>query len=317
MPKTVADYEDAVRRISQAEVDPSSTTQAAVLGDLSSAEAPQVTREIAEQIADSILTEERVIDAIDASGELPAAGEIDVVGSVVDDYDQADRQDAVGDAIRDRVATVEDVSGTIERDRPTTRQEVESSIEGMGKEIHGADSSDVVDSVVTVEDVVRDPGLDPSRSETGVFREDVESRAEEMSTGGEIPDSEDRLTAVSQEASREIGAPSRGDYERARGQTVAQADQVAPADVLDDPTSFDGIGDTTAKTPAAVIRDESGDAVGLTGAPTQEAGEEMAREIGADYLSINEVNESIGLEQGEGQASITLRGRKIGEVDVE
>lgn len=268
---TVADYPDAVQRIANAEVDPNSTTAAQVAQDLSGAEAPQVTREVAEGVADAIVTEDRVIETIEKTGELPSEAELGAVASAADDYGMTDRVDAVTDEVSQRVATVEEVReavGSARRgDRPTFREDVESAVDQLA------------------------------------------SRQEFV---GESPNE------VASDQAREVGAPRRGDYERARTRLAMGDDQVTPADVLgDQATEISGVGETTANQPTALIRDESGDAVALTGAPTQEAGERMAQEIGADYVSINEVNESIGLDQSEGRATLTFRGRDVGEVSVE
>ena len=306
MPETVADYEDAVRRIVRADVSPESTSQREILEDLRDAEAPQITEEIARDIAEATVSEERVIEAIEASGEIPSAPELAALTKVADDYDLTDRQDAVLDAVRDRVATTGDLERAIERDRPLTEREAAAAVDGIGKEIRGADRQEVVDSIVTVEDVT--DRVDPASSSEPVFREDVETVADDMALDSRVGDSEERLDAVTDAASREIGAPSRSAFERSRAQAVAQADQVNPSEVLDD---------TSAQTPLFVIRDQSGDAVAATGGPGGETSERVAQEIGVEYQTQEEVVDSIGLEQGDGEAHMTIKGRRFSEVDVE
>lgn len=273
MGKTVADYPDAVRRIAEADVPADATTQAEVKRALNGADAPQVTREVADGIADSLLTEERVIEAIESSGEIPTEGELDAVTSVADDYDMSDRVEAVQKEISDRVATVEDVEGAVRE-----RQDQAGS---AGRP---------------------------------TFREDVEAAVDSVSREKEIV-GESKDQVVSEQAV-EVGAPSRSDYEQARASLATGDDQVAPADVLEDPTSIEGVGETTANNPATVIRSQSGEAVALAGAPSQEAGEAMAEELGAEYTSFSEINDSIGLEQGRGKATLTINGEPVEEVDV-
>jgi hypothetical protein len=262
---TVADYEDAVRRIAEADVPDDATTQAEVRQALSGSNAPQVTREVADGVADSLVTEERVLDAIEASGELPSEAELGAITDVADDYDLDDRVEAVEDAVRERVATREDVESAVrERQeqaatsgRPTFREDVEGAVDSVG---------------------------------------------ERKEIVGESPDE------IVSEQSREIGAPRRSAFERAKAQAVATGDQVTPSEVVDG---------TTAKTPVSVIRNEAGEAVAATGGPSDETGRRVAEAIGAEYMSTEEVTADMRTEGRGDRVSLTLRGQRIGEVDVE
>jgi len=262
---TVADYDEAVRRIAEADVPDDATTDAEVRQALSGANAPQVTREVADDVADALVTEERVIDAIEASGELPSEGELGAVTDVADEYDLDGRVEEVEDAVRDRVATIEDVETAVrERQeqaassgRPTFREDVEGAVDSVGeeKQIVGESSDEIVG-----------------------------------------------------EQAREVGAPRRSDFERAKAQAVATGDQVTPSEVVEG---------TEAKTPVSVIRDESGEAVAATGGPSDETGRRVAEEVGAEYMPTEEVTEEMST-QGVGESvSLTLRGERIGEVGVE
>ena len=273
---TVADYDEAVRRIAEADVPDGATTDAEVRQALSGANAPQVTREVAEGVADAVVTEDGVIEAIEASGELPSEGELSAITDVADEYDLGGRVDEVADAVSDRVATIEDVETAVRE-----RQEQAAS------------------------------------SGRPTFREDVETAVNEVADRQEFaggnPDE------VATEQARDLGAPSRSTYERARSSLATGDDQVTPAGVLgeEEATSIQGVAETTASQPSPVINDEGGNPVAVTGAPSQEAGERMAEELGTEYVSINEVNDSIGLEQESGSAHLTFRGSRVGEVDVE
>ncbi len=272
---TVADYDDAVRRIAEANVPDDATSQAEVQAALSAADAPQVTREVAEGVADAVVTEERVIEAIEQSGELPQEAELAAITDVADDYDLDGRVEAVTEAVSDRVATVEEV-----------------------------------------ESAVRERQEQATASGRPTFREDIEAAVETVEEGQQFAgESTDEVVA---EQARDIGAPSRQDYERARARLATGDGQVTPTEVLgEDATEIQGVGEQTAQNSVTVINSESGDPVALTGAPSEEAGERMAEELDADYVSFNEVNEEIGLDQSAGRAKLTFRGETVGEVDVE
>ncbi len=258
MPKTVADYEDAVRRITAAEVSPDSTTAGDVLADLRGANAPQVTRAIAREIADSIVTEDRIIEAIESSGELPSEGVITATTTAFDDYDLEDRQDAVQRAVRERVATVEDV-----------------------------------------EEAVRE------RREQGgpVFREQVETAVGEVAGSREfVGESADE---VATEQAREIGAPRESEYRQAAVDTLTE-ETVTPADSPDIPGE--------SSTPIPIVRNQQGEVVGVQVAGSQKAAEAVAESRDAEV--VGGVDE-FGLEQGGGEAHLTLDGERIREVSVE
>ncbi len=260
---TVADYEDAVRRIADAEVEPDSTTAAEVRSDLHGSRAPQLTPEVAEGVADAIVTEERVIDAIEATGELPTEAEIPAITSVADDYDLGERVESVAESVSKRVATVEEVEAAI-RER-------------------------------------QDQTSGPT------FRSHVETAVDEVASSGQqfVGATEGEVT--SQQA-REVGAPSETAFRRQATQTVAQAEQVAPADVLEG---------TSAKTPVSVIEDSSGEVVAATGGPSDEMGREVAEQMDAPYMSREQVVESMDVDGAGDRVDLTLAGRKIGEVEVE
>lgn len=261
--KTIADYSDAVRRITNANVDPASTTRAEVRRDLETGDVgPQVTRDVIDGIVENVLTEDRVLEAIEATGELPNAAELDAMVSVSDDYNQSDRQATVEREIRQSVATREDVQQAVHErqaskgDRPTFREEVETAVD------------------------------------------EVASRKQFV---GESPDQ------VAGEQAREIGAPRENDFRRATAQTIAKAEQVTPADVVDG---------TRAKTPVSVIRDAQGDVVAATGGPSDEIGRQVAEQYGADYMDTSDVESSMNVEGTGDRVSLTLRGQKLGEIDV-
>jgi hypothetical protein len=274
---TVADYEDAVRRIAKSDVPDDATTESEVLLALGKG-GPQVTatdqngRTVAENIADALVTEEKVLGAIEASGDLPTEGEIDAVTRGQDGYDLEDRVQAVRDNVSDRVATVEDVEQAVRErkdqrgTRPTFREHVETA----------------VDSVAQSKEFV-----------------------------GESPD------AVATELAREIGAPAQRDFERAAIQTATQGEQTTPKEVLGDQiTDRKGIGEKTTQTPLSVVRSESGETVGVVGSASG-LGQEAANELGAEFIPSKQVTESMSTEGVGESVSLTLRGEVVGEVSVE
>jgi len=261
MPKTVADYEDAVRRITRSDVPDDATTEAEVRAALAASESPQVTREIAGEIADSIVTEERVIEAIESTGELPSESEIGSIADVSDDYDLGGRVEQVSQEVGDRIATVEEVDRAVSERRES--------------------------------------------SSGPTFREEVETAVSEVGSNQEfVGQSEGE---VAERKAREVGAPAETNFRREAAQTVTQSEQVTPSEVVDG---------TGAKTPVQVIRDESGEAVAATGGPGGDVSQQVAQEIGAEYMSTEEVVDEMSTAGTGGRVDLTLRGRKIGEVDV-
>lgn len=264
--KTIADYPDAVDRIMNAHVGDDDTTAAEVRAALRGAGGPQVTPQVADGIVGSVLTEDRVIEAIDASGELPSEDEIDAIASVVDDYDMGDRVDAVSAEVEGRVVTREDVESAVERTVQETRGENRPT-----------------------------------------FREDVEAAVSEVSSEKELRGA--TASEVAGQQAREVGAPSRQAFDRARTQTIAQGDQVNPSEL--------GVSDRT--TPVSVITNDRGDAVGVVGGSRAEDRQGVAEEVGTDRVfdSPAELEDAFGLEQSERGATLTIDGEAVGEVEIE
>jgi hypothetical protein len=151
----ISDYPDAVRRIAEANVDPRSEARDAVLTDLAGSDSPQVTREVAANLADAILTAEDVLEGLDGRGELPPSSDVERVAGALDDYDLSDRVDSVSDAVEGEVVLEEDVDRAVaERERskrsgePVFREEVETSVDEAadGREFVGSSSDEVADS---------------------------------------------------------------------------------------------------------------------------------------------------------------------------
>jgi hypothetical protein len=268
MPKTVADYEEAVSRIVRANVPDDATTEADVRAALAANGSVQVSAEdsngrtVADNIADKIVTVERVREAIDATGEIPTAGEIDAIADVADDYDLDDRVAEVADQVSREVATIEDVEQAV-RERQDQK------------------------------------GTRPT------FREDVEGAVDEVAQDkdflGESPGE------VADRQAYDIGAPREDNFRREAATTIASSEQVTPSEVVEG---------TGAQTSVQVIEDASGEVVAATGGPSDDIGQQVADEVGAEYLSTEQVVDEMSTAGTGDRVDLTLRGQKIGEVDV-
>jgi len=151
----ISDYPDAVRRIAGAQVDPQSETRDDVLTDLAGADSPQITREVASNLADAIVTAEDVREGLDGRGELPTSSDVERVAGALDDFDLSDRVDSVSDAVESEVVLEEDVDRAVgERERskrsgePVFREEVETAVDEAadGREFVGSSADEVADS---------------------------------------------------------------------------------------------------------------------------------------------------------------------------
>lgn len=147
---TIADYPDAVDRIA-GDLDPGATTEAEIEAILRG-DSPQLTDDVVSNLADAIVTEDDVVEAIDASGQIPEDDEIEAIAELSDQYEQGDRVESVSEAVRDRVATVEDIDQSVEAERPSDgpmfKEDVEDGVRSVAseKEIRGASPEDVVET---------------------------------------------------------------------------------------------------------------------------------------------------------------------------
>lgn len=258
----ISDYEDAVRRIVNADVDPESVTRASVLADLAAVDDPQVTKDVAQNLADAVVTTEDVVDALASTDEIPTEGEIEAATGVADNYDMGDRVDGVADVMIDETVTVEDV-------REATEAQVDA-VESSGR--------------IPTKDDVR-------QAATSVEGEVVAGDPEDMVD----------------EIARDLGTPDADDLNRERAQTIAQADQIEPREVVED---------TNSTTPVQVVRDGNGDPVVATGGASRELGEAVADEVGVEYRDRGEVVDSFDVRGRGSTVDLTLEGSKVGEVDI-
>ena len=259
----ISDYPEAVKRIMEADVDSTSTTRGEVAQDLAAADGPQVTLEVANNLANAVVTTDKVIESIEESGDMPeSAQEIADAAALLDDHGLTDRIDEVSDDVERQVVTREEV-------RSAVRERAESS------------------------------------GDRPVFREEVETAVEEAAGQREIIGStEDEVVS---EQAFDVGAPRETDFQREAAQTVAQAEQVTPSDVVEG---------TEAQTPVQIIEDTSGNPVAATGGPSEDIGRQVADEVGAEYLSTEEVTDSLSTRGTGDSVDLTLAGSTVGEVDV-
>lgn len=225
----------------------------------------RVTGEVADLVAQSILTTEDVMTSVEASGELPREAELGAFVSGADGVADEARRRAVEEAVDEQVLT---------------REEVDSAVR---------------EQVRAVESSGRD-----------VTREDVEQAVQSAASGqGVFGTSTDDLV---DEAAVDVGAPSQSSIQRARTQTVAQSESVEVSDVVEGSESSDVVN---------VIRDESGEVAGVVG--RQDAAEVVAEETGGAVLSPSDAADELEVDRGGGGRTVDLklRGRTVGEVDVE
>jgi len=256
----VSDYDDAVRRIVGEDVPDDAATETDVRRALSGSDSPQVTREVAANLAEGIVTEDQVIEALEGSGELPTEGEIESTAGAVDEHGLDDRVDSVAESAKSTIATVEDVRVSVEA------------------EVEGADGQP--------------------------FKEDVETGVDRVARDREFVGAD--ADSVAEDEARRVGAPAESDYRGEAAQTVAQGEQVARADVIEDSTS-------TSST-VSVIRDEGGSPVAAVGDP--ETGQVVAEQRGVEHLTTQEAVDSMETTGSGDSVDLRLRGSKVGEVDI-
>lgn len=269
---TVAEYPEAVARIARSDVPDDATTRSDVLAALADS-GPQVTRDVATDLADAVVTVDDVREAIESTGELPSAGEIDALASLADEHDLDGRADAVADAVRDTVVTVGDVDRAVD-DRAASKTEQEP-----------------------------------------LYREEIEAAVNDLAASRDVV-GESRDDVVDRVA-RDRGAPTEEAYKQARARVVTTADTVDPRDVVDDPTDLFGVQEARASAPVPVVRDTDGEAVAVVGTGSSELDDALSGEIGVPSLSPSEVSDGITVDQDRGGTTLRLRGREVGEVEVD
>ena len=191
----------------------------------------------------------------------------------------------------------------IERDyvnpESTSRAEVEADLEAADF----ANPDEVGEWVTSAEDV----GITPETAHTDgiTTREQVEAAVEQAD---EVGYSSDRREALTDTVSRDVGAPSQSDLQRAQIQTLAQ-ESVTPSEVIEGDTRTSQI---------SVVRNQQGEAVAAIGGGGS-AGEDVAQELGAThYSSPQSYNDSMTAKPAPGgrKALLYSDGEAVGEVDL-
>lgn len=201
--------------------------------------------------------------------------------------------------VADRALTEEDVMQLVQqRGEVPTEAELGSmtaGAEGVADEQRRrAVEQQLSEQVATREDVETavQEAVEAGRQERGsAFREDVER-------GVDSVDREVVGEVDIDELAQQAGAPDRQAVQREAAQVVAQSDSVEVTDTL------------TADT----IRDSSGEPVAVVG--RQAEAQEAADELGVDALSPSELQDELGVRGRGSTVDVTLRGRKVSEVDV-
>lgn len=160
MSPDISDYEDAMDRIMSADVPPDATGRGEVARALSES-GPQVTLEVANNVANAVLTEEQVREALDGQGSLPSEGLVDSASQGLSDYSDESRRQRVAEEVKNAIVLERDIDEAINRDRSRlpSESEIEQDIAEAtsGKDWIGQDRSARIDrataNTVTLEDV--------------------------------------------------------------------------------------------------------------------------------------------------------------------
>ena len=148
----ISDYPDAVKRVVGEDVPDSASTETDVRRALAGSDSPQVTPDVAANLAEGIVTEDQVIESLERSGGLPTEGEVEAATGAIDEYGLEGRVEAVADNVNSTVATVEDVRVCVEAEREGAdgqvfREDVERGVDRVARdrEFVGADPDSVAD----------------------------------------------------------------------------------------------------------------------------------------------------------------------------
>lgn len=134
-------------------------------------------------------------------------------------------------------------------------------------------------------------------------REDVDAAVDRVDEVGYDDDTHDALTDA---VSREVGAPTAQEAQRAQLEAVSES--VTPGEVFE--------GDTRS-TPVSVVRNTDGDVVGTAG--PSGAGRDVAEEYGVDYLGgPQDLADRMSVRPGPGgdEGLVYVDDSAVGEVDL-
>ena len=191
MATDISDYPEALDRILSADVSPDSTSRGEVAKDLSQG-GPQVTLEVAANVADSVLTEEQLTNALDNRGEIPEEDLIDAAARGLSDHSDADREDRVIDAVREQVATREDLTSAVEQDRSRlpSRDELREEIEEQlgEKRVVGVSQEEAIEETVSDYATLDDVGRAIRESRDSLPTEsEIEGDVQRATAGKKLP----------------------------------------------------------------------------------------------------------------------------------
>lgn len=148
-------------------------------------------------------------------------------------------------------------------------------------------------------------------NETNAHRDGVTTREEvqrEVEDADDVGFSTDRRESITTEVSREIGAPTESDLQRAEIQMVSQ-ETVTPGDVIEGDTRSSQI---------SVVRNQQGEPVATIGGAGS-SGRDVAEELGAEhYSSPQEYTDDLSAKPApDGRRALLYSGGEaVGEVDL-
>lgn len=212
-----SDYSDAIQRIIENHVDPTSTSRQEMINDLLNSGATGDERisatDHAQWFTQAVTSEEDLVAALDAAGEVPSRSKVQQVVRQLDEEVSTPNQllTNVANNVQNNIVTTEDIAGEFERptDRPTFREDIEETIDraSEGKEF-GLVGSDR--ETVTTE-LAREQGA-PSRSDYQQARsQNLVQNAEFVSPEEEGISSRTTTVAVLRDSSGEAIAATGGD----------------------------------------------------------------------------------------------------------
>lgn len=188
-----------------------------------------------------------------------------------------------------------------------------TEIEEIREDLEDADFAaaaidDIEDWIPSRDDIAVPEDPDDAHSGGILTRDEVESA---VNQADDIGYSEERRDALTDNVSRQIGAPEASELQQAQLQQVTES--VTPSEVVE--------GDTRS-TPVSVVRDTEGDVVGTVGAEGPSTA--VAEEVGGEHLGdLNEFRSSQRAQPAPGgrQAGLYVETpsgerRMVGEVDL-
>lgn len=151
MSPTVADYDEAVKRIGE-QVPIDAETESDIRQALRDSNDPQLTDNVIDNMADALVSTGDVIEALSQLGETPTDDEIDSISDALDEYEMDDRADSIAESVSEEVVTESDIEEAVGARKNSTdqlyREDIEEAVEEISeeKEIVGTSEEQITQS---------------------------------------------------------------------------------------------------------------------------------------------------------------------------